>query len=470
MSAVVVVADDDAAIRTVVRQALQRAGYRVSLTDTAAGLKAMVADLQPAVVVTDVILPDGNGLEVIPGLIASQPGLRVIVMSAQNTLSTAVRATEQGAFDYLPKPFDLNELVDAVAAALAGGGDADTADLGDGSPLIGRSAAMQDVYRTIARVVPTELTVMILGESGTGKELVARAIHDMGPRARKPFVAVNMAAIPHELIESELFGHERGAFTGAATRTAGKFEQAQGGTLFLDEIGDMPLAAQTRLLRVLQSGQFNTVGGSRLLSADVRIISATNQNLATLVEKGSFREDLFYRLNVVPVALPPLRAREGDVALLARAFLEQAASAGLPRKALDDGAIMALSQHHWPGNVRELENLMRRLAALERGDTITAAAVQAGLGRQHVPRTEGEATLAEAAEAHIARYFNSFLPGLPPEGVHDRLLADVERPLLLACLNACDGNQLKAAKLLGMNRNTLRKRLTELNIDPNRRS
>ncbi|PZN95680.1 MAG: nitrogen regulation protein NR(I) [Alphaproteobacteria bacterium] len=471
MTATIIVADDDAAIRTVVRQALIRAGYQVRLTETAAGLVKLVEEGRGDVVITDVILPDANGLDTIPQLLALRPGLRVIVMSAQNTLSTAVRATEQGAFDYLPKPFDLNELIRSVAAALEGRAETDTGEFGgDDTPLIGRSPAMQEVYRLIARVVPNDLTVVVLGESGTGKELVARAIHDMGPRARNPFIALNMAAIPRELIESELFGHERGAFTGAQSRAAGKFEQAQGGTLFLDEIGDMPLEAQTRLLRVLQTGEFTSVGGNRSQRANVRIVSATNQDLLALTRAGRFREDLYYRLNVVPLTLPPLRARSEDVPALARHFLEMAANEGLPRKQLDAHAIEALRSHSWPGNVRELENLMRRLAVLERGDTITATAVVAGLGQGAaaaalVPVVEGEG-LGNAAAAHIAHYFAGFGNGLPPEGVYDRLLAEVERPLISACLDATGGNQLKAARLLGINRNTLRKKLTDLGLDP----
>ncbi len=468
MTATIVVADDDAAIRTVVRQALTRAGYQVRLTETVAGLVKLVGDGVGDVVITDVVLPDGNGLDAIPALLALRPGLRIIVMSAQNTLSTAVRATENGAFDYLPKPFDLNELTRSVASALEGVAPPEASEFGaDDSPLIGRSPAMQDVYRIIARVVPNDLTVMILGESGTGKELVARAIHDLGPRAARPFVALNMAAIPRELIESELFGHERGAFTGAAVRAAGKFEQAQGGTLFLDEIGDMPIDAQTRLLRVLQTGEFTTVGGTRSQRADVRIVSATNKNLIGLIEAGRFREDLYYRLNVVPLPLPPLRARAEDVPALARRFLDVAALEGLPRKTLDLHAVEVLRRHNWPGNVRELENLMRRLAVLERGDIITAAAVQSGLGARALAAAPvAAATLAEAAAAHIAAYFQGFAGALPPEGVYDRLLAEVERPLIAACLDATGGNQLKAAQLLGMNRNTLRRKLNDLGLDP----
>ncbi len=474
MTKTVIVADDDSAIRTVVRQGLMRAGYEVLLAETAEGLRALVAAGKGDVVISDVMLPDGNGLELIPALLAMRPGLRVVVISAQNTLSTAVRATEQGAFDYLPKPFDLNALVKTVADALESVSELDVVDLGGGdSPLIGRSPAMQEVYRLIARVVPNDLTVMILGESGTGKELVARAIHDMGPRRTAPFIALNMAAIPRELIESELFGHERGAFTGASTRAAGKFEQAQGGTLFLDEIGDMPVDAQTRLLRVLQTGEFTTVGGSRMQQADVRVVTATNQDLLALTRAGRFREDLYYRLNVVPLALPPLRERIEDVPALARHFLAQAAAEGLPRKALDPHAIKLLQAHGWPGNVRELENLMRRFAVLERGDSIGVAAVVASLRPLAIPGTPAitESTtpmsngLAEAAAHHIGEYFLRFGGSLPPDGVYERLLVEVERPLIVACLRATDGNQLKAAKLLGINRNTLRKKLGDLGLD-----
>ncbi|WP_298852180.1 sigma 54-interacting transcriptional regulator, partial [uncultured Sphingomonas sp.] len=338
--------DDDQAICTVIAAALKREGHEVRAVGSIAQARAVLADFVPDLFITDVILPDGNGLDVLPALMAATPDLPVIVLSAQNTLSTAVRATEQGAFDYLPKPFDLDELCSAVAGGLSSrGGQApdNENEQTDGLPLIGRSPPMQDVYRTIARVVATDLTVLILGESGTGKELVARAIHDLGRRRAAPFVGVNVAAIPRELIESELFGHERGAFTGAQARNAGRFEQAQGGTLFLDEIGDMPMEAQTRLLRVLQEGEFTTVGGARPIRADVRIIAATHKDLGALIAAGGFREDLFYRLNVVPVTLPALRQRGGDIALLARHFLERAAADGLPRKRLDDAAAARLA-------------------------------------------------------------------------------------------------------------------------------
>src|SRR5712664_1961313 len=343
MGATILVADDDRAIRMVLNQALARLGHDVRMTGNAATLWRWVADGEGDLVITDVIMPDENGLDLIPRIKKIRPELRIIVMSAQNTLMTAVKATERGAFEYLPKPFDLRELVSVVERALTAPPEApafaaeDDAD--DQLPLIGRSPAMQDIYRVLARLMGTDLTVLINGESGTGKELVARALHDYGKRRSGPFVAVNMAAIPRELIESELFGHEKGAFTGAAARSIGRFEQAQGGTLFLDEIGDMPIEAQTRLLRVLQSGEYTTVGGRTPIRADVRIVAATHRDLRQLIRQGLFREDLFYRINVVPIRLPPLRERSEDIPALARHFLAQAGAEGLPGKTLDQAAI-----------------------------------------------------------------------------------------------------------------------------------
>jgi two-component system, NtrC family, nitrogen regulation response regulator GlnG len=462
----VLVVDDDAAIRTVVGQALRRAGHEVVLADTLAAAERAMARARPDVLVTDVLLPDGNGLDRL-----DRAGPPVIVLSAQNTLTTAVRAAEAGAYEYLPKPFDLDALTGAVAGALArqsaaaeqGGAGEDPA-----LPLIGRSPAMQSVYRTVARVVSNDLTVLISGESGTGKELVARAIHDLGRRAGAPFVALNMAAIPRELIEAELFGHERGAFTGAAQRTAGRFEQAAGGTLFLDEIGDMPIDAQTRLLRVLQSGEFTTVGGARAIRADVRIVAATNRDLSAQVAGGQFREDLFYRLNVVPLALPPLRERGGDVALLARYFLDTAAEEGLPRRRLDRDAVAVLEAHDWPGNVRELENLMRRLAVLARDEVIGADAVRAMLGAPTPAGAAGDLAIADAVRALIERVARERPGALDDGSLYDRVIGEVERPLIEAMLARHGGNQLRAARAMGINRNTLRKRLDSLGIDAGR--
>jgi two-component system nitrogen regulation response regulator GlnG len=314
----------------------------------------------------------------------------------------------------------------------------------------------------------TDLTVMITGESGTGKELVARALHDYGKRRKGPFVAVNMAAIPRDLIESELFGHERGAFTGANTRASGRFEQAEGGTLFLDEIGDMPMEAQTRLLRVLQQGEYTTVGGRTPIKADVRIIAATNKDLRLLIQQGLFREDLYFRLNVVTLRLPPLRERTEDIPDLIRHFFAQAEREGLPPKQIDNAAVDRLKRYRWPGNVRELENLARRLAALYPQETITAAVIESELTQPALaamgeePQTDE--SLAATIERHLTRYFAGFEDGLPPPGLYHRILREVEFPLVSAALAATRGNQIRAADLLGVNRNSLRKKIRDLDI------
>src|SRR4051794_18490179 len=385
MSATILVADDDRAIRMVLNQALARLGHEVRLAGNAATLWRWVADGEGDLVITDVVMPDENGLDLIPRIKRIRPDLRIIVMSAQSTLMTAVKATERGAFEYLPKPFDLRELVSVVERALSAPPTApaatDADELEDQLPLIGRSPAMQEIYRAIARLMGTDLTVMITGESGTGKELVARALHDFGKRRAGPFVAINMAAIPRELIESELFGHEKGAFTGAYSRGIGRFEQARGGTLFLDEIGDMPPEAQTRLLRVLQEGEYTAVGGRTPIRVDVRIVAATHRDLPLLIRQGLFREDLFYRLNVAPIRLPPLRERSSDIPALVRHFASLATREGLPLKSLDDAAMERLRRHPWPGNIRELENLVRRLAALYSQEIIGLDIIDVELGQ-----------------------------------------------------------------------------------------
>ncbi|MEX0814039.1 MAG: nitrogen regulation protein NR(I), partial [Dongiaceae bacterium] len=379
--ATVLIADDDRAIRTVLQQALGRLGLDVRTTGNAATLWQWTSEGLGDLVITDVVMPDENGLDLIPRIRRLRPDLRIVVMSAQNTLLTAVKATERGAFEYLPKPFDLRDLVAVVERALNQPRVAPPPAAPDEEalPLIGRSPAMQEVYRLLARLMGTDLTVIVAGESGTGKELAARALHDYGKRRAAPFVAINMAAIPRELIESELFGHEKGAFTGAMTRGVGRFEQAAGGTLFLDEIGDMPLEAQTRLLRVLQEGEYTTVGGRTPIRADVRIVAATHRDLKQLVRQGLFREDLFHRLNVAAVRMPPLRERTEDIPDLVRHFLATAAGQGLPAKTLDAAAMERLKRHDWPGNVRELENLARRLGVLYSEDVIGLDIVAAEL-------------------------------------------------------------------------------------------
>lgn len=480
MTATILVADDDAAIRTVLNQALSRAGYDVRITSNAATLWRWVSAGEGDLVLTDVVMPDENAFDLLPRIKKSRPELPVIVMSAQNTFMTAVRASEKGAYDYLPKPFDLTELIAIVGRALsepkrkpAKLGD----DMQDGMPLVGRSAAMQEIYRVLARLMQTDLTLMITGESGTGKELVARALHDYGKRRNGPFVAINMAAIPRDLIESELFGHEKGAFTGAQSRSSGRFEQAEGGTLFLDEIGDMPMDAQTRLLRVLQQGEYTTVGGRTPIRTDVRIVAATNKDLKQSINQGLFREDLYYRLNVVPLRLPPLRERAEDIGDLVRHFVNEGEVEGLGGKRFEQSALDAMKSYPWPGNVRELENLVRRLMALYPQEVITREIVEQELqaDQPEAPAEgavvrNGMPTIAQAVEENMRSYFAGFGENLPPSGLYERVLNEVEYPLILAALTATRGNQIRAADLLGLNRNTLRKKIRELGVSVYRSS
>ena len=484
----ILVADDDAAIRTVLNQALSRAGYEVRSTGTVAGLWRWVAAGEGDLVITDVLMPDDNAFELLPRIKRMRPDLPIIVMSAQNTFMTAIKASERGAYEYLPKPFDLKELVSIVGRALAEPkrrreAAEEAAQPTETMPLVGRSPAMQDIFRSLARLMQTDLTVMISGESGTGKELVARALHDYGKRKTGPFVAINMAAIPRDLIESELFGHEKGAFTGANARSIGRFEQAEGGTLFLDEIGDMPMEAQTRLLRVLQQGEYTTVGGRTPIKTNVRIIAATNKDLRYSIQQGLFREDLFFRLNVVPLRLPPLRERTEDIPDLVRHFFQRGVAEGLSAKSLDHAALDRLKRYPWPGNIRELENLARRLAALYPQEVVTESLIEAelsfaapmqslgpsasngaelgGVSRDHETANE---QFSSGLERHVSDLFRSFGDSLPPVGLYHRLLRELEAPLLAATLSATRGNQIKAAEVLGLNRNTLRKKIRDLDL------
>ncbi|MEE2995901.1 MAG: nitrogen regulation protein NR(I) [Pseudomonadota bacterium] len=467
----VLIADDDRAIRTVLERALTREGYDVKVSGNARTLWSWVSDGEGDLVITDIVMPDENGLDLVLRIRELRPELKVVVMSAQSTLLTAVKANERGAYEYLPKPFDLSELMAVVERAMRDKSEAvpmvqDEAD--ETLPLIGRSAAMQSIYRVLARLMGTDLTVMVNGESGTGKELVARALHDYGKRRNGPFVAINMAAIPRDLVEAELFGHERGAFTGATTRGIGRFEQAQRGTLFLDEIGDMPLDAQTRLLRVLQDGEYSTVGGRTPIKADVRIIAATHRDLLRQVRQGHFREDLYYRLNVVPIRLPPLRERKEDIQELVEHFFARGAENGLPFKMLEPDAMASLMNHPWYGNVRELENLIQRLAALYSDDTINGQTVRqelAGNVSDNLGRDDAAETLSEAVHRHLKRAFSESEGGVPSSGLYMRVLREIEEPLIELTLNATRGNQIRAAEILGLNRNTLRKKIRELDIE-----
>ena len=460
MSGVVLLVEDDPSIATVICEALSDENIETVCCEGVEERDRLLGQRKFDAMLTDVVLKDGDGLASIEAVHDIAPNMPIIVLSAQNTLDTAVRASDSRAFEYFPKPFDLDDLVTAVRAAFESRitTAAKAATSTDGLPLIGRSAAMQDVFRLIARVLNNDLTVLITGESGTGKELVAEAIHQLGARRTGPFVAVNTAAIPRELIESELFGHERGAFTGAVSQQIGKFEQANGGTLFLDEIGDMPAEAQVRLLRALQSGRIRRVGGRQELRVDVRIIAATNQDLEPAISSGRFREDLFYRLNVVPIPLPPLRDRTSDIGLLAGHFLAEAIKEGLPARRISDEAVAKLEKRAWKGNVRELRNSIFRLALLSRDETITEHAVEEVLSSDTRMVLEDSTDLSAA----LNRWLDT---ASPPEGaIYQHALCAIEKPLITRILRGTDGNQVRAAQMLGINRNTLRKKLADLGI------
>ena len=466
MSSRILLVEDDNSIAMVIKAALEDESYVVDHCESIACRDRMLAAHRYDTLLTDVVLSDGDGIATLGEVRQAHPELPIIILSAQNTLDTAVRASDTGAFEYFPKPFDLEDLITTVAQAISRGKAQpldQTQDHG-GLPLVGRSQAMQGVFRLITRVLRNDLTVLILGESGTGKELVAEAIHELGARRSAPFVAVNAAAIPRELIESELFGHEKGAFTGAVARNIGKFEQAHGGTLFLDEIGDMPIEAQTRLLRALQSGRIRRVGGQEEIAVDVRIIAATNRALRPMIEVGQFREDLFYRLNVVPIQLPPLRERSDDIEALVSHFLLLAAEEGLPHHRISAEAVERLKRNAWRGNVRELRNFVYRLALLSRDEIIDAATVEALL--EEAPAASADTTTG----ADFADVLASWLSEVrPAEGtLYDAALAAFEKPLFEHALRQTGGNQLRAAELLGINRNTLRKRIVDLAIEPDR--
>jgi len=468
MPSTVLLVEDDSAIATVITAALEDEGFAITRVVSIADRDARLEGGEFDVMITDVMLEDGDGLASLGAVRDAAPQMPVIVLSAQNTLDTAVRASDSEAFEYFPKPFDLDELVRAVCQAAGereSSGEAVAPTDGDGMPLVGRSPAMQGVYRMITRVLRNDLTVLVTGESGTGKELVAEAIHQLGSRRTGPFVAVNTAAIPADLIESELFGHEKGAFTGAVAQAIGKFEQANGGTLFLDEIGDMPAEAQTRLLRALQSGRIRRVGGRQEIAVNVRIIAATNRDLAPMIASGAFREDLFYRLNVVPIELPPLRDRREDIEVLSQHFLSQAAEDGLPRRQLSSGAVANLEARAWRGNVRELRNVIYRLALMSREETIDGTSLDDILGKEIAP-IAGEGEDRDEIAASLESWLERENP--PAGALHASVVAAFEKPLIEHTLTRTSGNQLRAAKLLGINRNTLRKRISELEIEPSR--
>jgi two-component system nitrogen regulation response regulator GlnG len=472
--ALILVADDDPAIRLVMRHRLEAAGYAVDEAgDSQTTLQALLSNRYDVALV-DIMMPGSGGLEVLSQ--AREAGTRtlVVVITAASTMNNAVEAMKRGAHDYLTKPF---ENLDLVASAVTRAVEiaAQAADLTRfkdevnrqlvGGEIIGRSPAMQEVYKLVGRVVNNDATVLLCGESGTGKELVARAIHFKSPRWRGPFVAVNCSAIPQGLLESELFGHERGAFTGATDRRAGKFEQAAGGTLFLDEIGDLPLELQPKLLRVLQEREFTRVGGFETLKAQVRIIAATNQELEAAVAARRFREDLYFRLRVIPIMLPSLRERPEDIDELTDYFVTKAArEMGAQARYVAAEARARLASYSWPGNVRELENSVLRAALLATTNTIRGEDIEFGRTGKHPPATQpdGTASLSELVSVRIAEMLEA--DGAEPRDLYQKVVAELERPLIELALKRAHGNQVHAARILGLNRNTLRKKLIEHNI------
>lgn len=456
------VVDDDETIRFVLQRALRRGGYQVEVFDRVQAVSEALERRQPRVILTDIRLPEADGLSVIDTLQRLALDIPVIAMTAYSNLDQAVGAFQKGVFDYLPKPFDLDQVISVVSRAVAPNTTAQPVpeEYPQKSQLLGESAAMQEVFRTIGRLSRSDISVLITGETGSGKEVVARALHEHSPRCDGPFIALNTAAIPAELLESELFGHERGAFTGAHARRVGRFEEAAGGTLFLDEIGDMPIALQTRLLRVLAEGDFYRVGGRDLLRANVRIIAATHQDLEARVRTGGLREDLYHRLNVIHIELPPLRERRTDIGLLARRFLQQAAhELGLEEKHLRAETLGAMEQFDWPGNVRQLQNVCRQLSVMAPAEQIFPEDIPrelAAVRATTVPEGEWCEGLRRWACAELHAGGDNLL---------GRAQVELERVLIDCALEQTGGQRIRAAELLGLGRNTLTRKLKLLGAE-----
>ena len=459
------IVDDDSSIRWVMEKALSRAGLNCRAFESGDEMLDALSIEEPMVVVSDIRMPGMDGIKLLSRIKSEQPELPVIITTAHSDLDSAVNSYEEGAFEYLPKPFDIEEMVATVTRAQSQRDDgAKTSESGTDNPsaeIIGNAPAMQEVFRAIGRLAQSHITVLINGESGTGKELVARALHRHSPRADNAFVALNMAAIPQELMESELFGHEKGAFTGANSRREGRFEQARGGTLFLDEIGDMPAATQTRLLRVLQDGEFFRVGGVDSIKADVRIIAATHQKLESLVETGAFREDLFHRLNVIRIHVPKLSERREDIPRLLTHFLTAASSElEVETKVLSEDALNVLTQLPWPGNVRQLENTCRWLTVMAAGREVLLSDLPSELLQHHDPSSEGT---AETWHEQLAGWANRQLAE-GQSNVLRQALPLFESIMIEAALQHTGGRKAEAAELLGWGRNTLTRKLKDLDL------
>jgi nitrogen regulation protein NR(I) len=460
--------EDDTSLAGNLCDVLKEDGFKVAVCNRGdEGLRRANSD-ECDVVLTDLRLPGLGGVEIVRQLHDTQPRLPVVLMTAHGTIETAIEATKLGAYDYLQKPFEMPALIDVLHRAVdAGRLMREPVTLPD-APVVGRTAlvgtgrAMQDVYKEIGRVAAKPVTVLIRGETGTGKELVARAIYQHSLRAKAPFIAINCGAVPENLLESELFGHERGAFTGADQRRIGRFEQANKGTLLLDEIGDLPPNTQVKLLRVLQQQTFQRVGGAETISVDVRIIAATHRNLEAMIREGKFREDLFHRVNVVCLQLPPLRERREDIPILVQHFLRKyAADFGIESPAIAADALALLQADSWPGNVRELENMTRRLLLAARGLSINADAVRQTLAARNAGGAPTGHSFSSFAGDLLARAQKGEL-----QDAHARMLAEAEREILTQAITLAEGNQAKAARWLGLSRFTLREKLKQLGLHP----
>ncbi|MDH5360846.1 MAG: nitrogen regulation protein NR(I) [Gammaproteobacteria bacterium] len=457
------VIDDDRSIRWVLDKAFKKAGMDVSSFENAEGILERLAHRQPEVLVSDIRMPGMDGISLLGKIQELYPELPVIIMTAHSDLESAVSAYQGGAFEYLPKPFDIDDAVELVerAAATVRSGSVVEPELDDDVPeIIGEAQSMQEVFRAIGRLASSNITVLINGESGTGKELVAHALHRHSPRAKNPFIALNMAAIPRDLLESELFGHEKGSFTGAQTQRKGRFEQADGGTLFLDEIGDMPAELQTRLLRVLAEGEFYRVGGHQPVKVDVRIIAATHQELEKLVEDGKFREDLFHRLNVIRIHIPALRERREDISLLINHFLRLAATElEVETKRVDSDTMRYLGTLSWPGNVRQLENTCRWLTVMSPGKVVRMEDLPLEL-----KESQGSESSNEDWESSLRRWVDHHL-AMGQSNILDEATPKYEQIMIEEALRYTGGRRQDAAKLLGWGRNTLTRKIKELGME-----
>ncbi len=457
------VVDDDQSVRWVLEKALRQAGMTARTFERAEHLLEAIAHGEPDVLITDVRMPGMSGITLLERLHATSPDLPIIVITAHSDLENAVAAYKGGAFEYLPKPFDIDEAMELVRKAARQGGAGETEDA-EGvhgiSSIIGQAPAMQEVFRSIGRLSGSSMTVLITGESGTGKELIARALHEHSPRASKPFVALNTSAIAADLLESELFGHEKGSFTGADSRRIGRFEQADGGTLFLDEIGDMSPALQTRLLRVLAESEFYRVGGQQSIRVNVRVIAATNQDLARADKESRFREDLYHRLNVIRINSPPLRQRRADIPVLLNHYLAEAAKElETPAKSIDSDALDMLQSYDWPGNVRQLVNATRRLTVTAPGTVITTEDIPTELGGSETSQRAAQdwtRSLASWAERQLSAKRGPLLETALPE---------FEKTLIQIAMSQTGGHRQEAAKLLGWGRNTLTRKMKSLHLD-----